>query len=82
MTIPTGINLGIPYMVILSAAPTFIGHHQLPPPRSGLNGDYTEENIKKWNQFIEDAYRQPGKEACYFFMNGKTDFKSKIFILF
>ena len=57
MTLPTGINLGIPYVVILSAAPTFFGHFQLPPPRSGLDGEYTEENRKKWNQFIEDAYR-------------------------
>ena len=36
MTIPTGTNIpGIPYVVILSASPVFIGHHQLPPPRVG-----------------------------------------------
>lgn len=31
MTTPVGIDQGIPYAMLLSCGPTFLGYHKLPP---------------------------------------------------
>lgn len=56
-TVPTGIDQGIPYANLFSAAMNYIGLEKMPPPQSGLPTKYTEENSKLWEDFINRAYR-------------------------
>lgn len=59
MTTPIGQDLGCPWGLIMSSAPTYFGHWQLPPPISGLPGNFTPENVTKWESFIDETYRGP-----------------------
>lgn len=54
---PIGVDLGIPHALLLSCAPTYLGYHKLPANQSGLPTEYTEENVKKWESFIDKTYR-------------------------
>lgn len=57
MTTPIGIDQGIPYAMLLSCAPSFLGYRKLPPHQSGLPTEYTEENVKLWENFLDQTYR-------------------------
>ena len=43
--------------MLLSCAPTFLNYHKLPPNQSGLPTEYTEENVKLWEAFLDKTYR-------------------------
>ena len=57
MTCPIGIEQGIPYAMLLSCAPTFLGFRKLPPHQSGLPTEYTPENERLWETFVDQTYR-------------------------
>jgi hypothetical protein len=56
--LPYGKEEGIPWVNLFSAAMNFTaGHPKMPPPQSGLPTEYNPENARKWQEFIDKAYK-------------------------
>jgi len=56
-SLPTGKDRGIPWANLFSAALNYVGYEKFPPPQSGLPTEYTPENVKLWQDFIDRALR-------------------------
>lgn len=72
---PVGQDQGIPWANFFSCALNFVGLKGMPPPQSGLPTEWSPENEKLWEDFIDRAYRTgPWKtlrDKCSEFLKSK-----------